>query len=44
MIPDFVAGTPENGAWWGIATRPFKRKATGVKVPFHNSITGNFMV
>jgi len=31
-------------AWRGSAPLPFQKEATGVEVPFHNSIIGNLMV
>ena len=34
----------ERGNGRSIASCPFKRGATGVEVPFHNNIIGNFMV
>jgi len=37
-------GRKRTEAWQGHDPFPFKRGATGAHVPFHNNITGNFMV
>jgi len=39
-----ISGTPESGETTGYCPCPFKRGATGEKVPFHNRTIGNFMV